>query len=505
MRQRRRYVIVLFLLFSLFAAACGSDDDDGGTDAPPGEDEPAGEEEEAVSTEVDRSGRFSKLETFCEPAAEGEEGDAPEDVGPGITAEEIVVSHARVKLEDLAEIGFSVEVGDQTEQFQTFIDLVNERCGGIHGRTIRMDGIEAAAIAPADADAAAREYCIRIAEDQEAVFAFSASGFGSTVVSQCLAVQHDVTLVSTASATAEDFAAADGRIISAQLSPATSMREMVRYVDSQGLLEGKTIGVVHSDAAGDGQNVEAGLVRTLEELGHAVKRRDVIGCGGGSICREGVAPSVQGMIADGIDVLFPTLNVISMPTYMAELVTQGVKKGDVTFYNSNYQNQAGDLVSGKIVEFGGEPAGALYDETVVTDATPTGAFRREGFEVPEFDAMCNREYGENSASGTAYERNDADESKFGGTVTACSIIRMIARALEAAGPNPTRDDITEAMRGLGGVDLQAMVPAHIAPGKYEAPSAIYPLVFRSPCQFPTSTKSGSCITPTSNEPILIKE
>ena len=505
MRQRRRYVIVLFLLFALVAAACGGDGDDGDGDAAPGEEQPAGEEEEAVSTEVDRSGRFSKLETFCEPAADGDEGDAPEDVGPGITAEEIVVTHARVKLEDLAKIGFSVEVGDQSEQFQTFIDLVNERCGGIHGRTLRMEEIETEAIAPADVDAVNRANCIRIAEDQEAVFTFSASGFGSTILSQCLSVQHEVHLLSTSTPTLEDFEAADGRLISVQLAPAISMRELVRYVHGEGLLEGKTIGVVHSDAAGDGQNVEAGLLRTFEELGVEVKRRDVIGCGGGSICREGVAQAVQGMLADGIDVLFPTLNVISLPTLMAELVTQGVEKGEMTFYNSNYQNQAGDLVSGKIVEFGGAPAGTLYDETVITDATPTGAFRLEGFEVPPFDAMCNREYGENSPSGTAYERNDADESKFGGTVTACSMIRIIARALVAAGPNPTRDDITEAIRNLGGVDLQAMVPAHITRGKYYAPSAVFPLVYRYPCQFPTSTKAGSCVTPTSQEPILIED
>ena len=33
------------------------------------------------------------------------------------------------------------------------------------------------------------------------------------------------------------------------------------------------------------------------------------------------------MIADGVDVMFPLLNVISLPGYIGEMVTQGVKPG----------------------------------------------------------------------------------------------------------------------------------------------------------------------------------
>ena len=81
------------------------------------------------------------------------------------------------------------------------------------------------------------------------------------------------------------------------------------------------------DSPGDPDIVEQGLIDTLEELGHEPVRVDALGCGGGNSCTTGVIESVQGMIADDVDVLFPLLNVINLPAYIAELVDPGRAAG----------------------------------------------------------------------------------------------------------------------------------------------------------------------------------
>ena len=54
----------------------------------------------------------------------------------------------------------------------------------------------------------------------------------------------------------------------------------------------------------------------------------------------------------------------------------------------------------------------------------------------------------------------------------CTFIRMIARAIEAAGPNPTREDLAAAVEGLGAIDTGWRVPGSFGPGKYTAPNAL---------------------------------
>ena len=108
------------------------------------------------------------------------------------------------------------------------------------------------------------------------------------------------------------------------------------------------------------------------------------------------------MIADGVDVLFPLLNVINLPGYLGEMVTQGVKPGQVQMYQSGYNAQNGDLVSSKVITFAGEDAGKLYNGTKIVAAGPTGAFREPGFTPNPFGEMCNREY--QAAGGPKYTR-----------------------------------------------------------------------------------------------------
>ena len=400
-------------------------------------------------------------------------------------------------LEDLEDLGFAIPIGDPAHQAETFVGIVNERCGGIHGRRLDLSLVEAPPVAPSgqDPNAIAQAACIEATEDEDAVFAFSGSGWGGQGGAGCVTGAHDTIFLTTYNVTEEEIAEAGNRLYSLAFSPAQGLEYLARTLHAQGALEGKRIGVVMSDAPGDPEIVEQGLIDTLEELGVEVARVDAIGCGGGNLCNGGVIESVQGMIADDVDVIFPLLNVISLPGYISEMVTQGVRPGEVQFYQSGYNAQNGDLVASKVVEFGGEAAGELYDGTVIVSSAQTGAFRMPGFEPDEFAEMCNREY--RAAGGDTYTATDPEtNSAYGATTGMCAFVRIIARAVEAAGPDPSRDDLAAAVEGLGGIDLGGAIPGSFGPGKYTAPNQLYVTRFVYPCpQDRLPFGPGTCIVP----------
>ena len=157
--------------------------------------------------------------------------------------------------------------------------------------------------------------------------------------------------------------------------------------------------------------------------------------------------------------------------------------GDVQFYSSDFNSQAGELVSSKIVAFGGQAAGDLYNGAIIIDDANTGAYRLEGYEPLVYNEMCNDVYGANSPSGANHESVDRStgSSAYGMVATVCDIVRIAARAIYDAGDNPTREEIYAAMADLGPIDSNEMLPFSIRPGKTQAPDAIHTLRFESPC------------------------
>ena len=177
------------------------------------------------------------------------------------------------------------------------------------------------------------------------------------------------------------------------------------------------------------------------------------------------------MIADGVDVMFPLLNVISLPGYLAEMVTQGVKPGQIQFYQSGYNAQSGDLVSSKVVEFGGRRSRRALQRHGDRRA-------RRDRRVPPARTSSRPSSARCATASTrrrAATKYSADRSRrrtraYGATVGMCTFIRTIARAIEAAGPNPTRKDLAAAVESLGAIDGGDELRRSFGPGKYTAPT-----------------------------------
>ena len=447
---------------------------------------------------MDRSDHpFMQIDQFCtrhEPAPNRIATDV------GIEADSISIVHLRSKLEELADIGFGTDVGDPAEMFETFATVVNEQCGGVRGRMIDMHLIELAMLSDT-VDEERNAACIHATEDLNGVILVNSSGFQGSA-SLCIVEEHETAFVSVQTQTEEFISRGNDRLIT--ISPTSE--ELLRWhaldLLERGELEGKTVGVVAQDTPGQSEAVQAGLVDVLEGQGINVAVFDVLGCQGGNVCAAGNVESAQRMKAAGVNVFFNNLNVISAPLYIIEMLNQGFGPGDVQFYASDFNSQAGELVSSKILQFGGAAGGALYNGAKILDARDVGAYRLEGYEPRAFNEMCNDTYGENSPSGANHESEDRYDgnSRYGMAVAVCEIMRIVLRAIYDAGDNPTREDVYTALANLGPIDSNEMYPASIRPGKTRTPDVIHNLIFEYPCTKPypfivDGHDEGICIYP----------
>ncbi len=521
-RCRHRYAIVL-LTSALLATACSGESIDGGAPATTvtvGGTSQTTATTEPVSTTVagsdttdvdprgdlftqfqrgfDRSHPFQPLDTFCLSHDEATDRRATE---PGIEADTIEVHHIRQELENLIDIGFGVDVGDPTHMFDTLIDVINDECGGIRGRTVELAHTSYDPLSP-DVDQARTAACLSATEDHRAAFVMSSTGLQGTAT-LCVAEEHDTAIVTTLGVDEEFMERGGGNLVTLDLTLNDSLRQMVERIDATGALDGRTIGVVGGDTPGDPQSVESGLIATLTANGHDVAVHDTIGCEGGTSCTVGLQGSVAEMKRTGVDVLFPTLNVLSLPGYVAEMVTQGFEPGDVQFYNSAFNAHSSEVVSSKVKAFGGEAAGALYDGAVVVDFAPTNNQFVADWTMPAFTELCNETYA--AHGGERYDYLEPDgATKLGMLTVVCSEVRIMARAIHDAGENPTHQSIRAAIAELGPIDGNNSLPMSFGLGKYAASDVTQTSTWTSPCRIEGVgyDENNTCFVPDDNwEPV----
>jgi hypothetical protein len=503
------------LAVGLIAAACGDDGDSGepatttaastgatgsgaatGATGPAGvfAKDPRGGIYQAFQNTFDRSkDPFSSLDDFCKqhPAATSRKAT------DAVAADTITIVNLRTKLEQLEQIGFALPLGNNNEMYRVFTEYINEKCGGIRGRKINYQLVEVNSQSPT-LDADRRAACIKITEDLKAPIALNNSGFAGTGL-DCLTVEHDTIFITSTSGTTQTTKDSKGRM--ASIAPTLS--EYTKFLGDdlvkQGVLKDKRIAVVYPDTPGYPEAIKEGLIASLKKAGLNIVQEDMIGCKGGSSCTDGTPASVDKLISNKIDVLFPALNVVSLPGYVKEMATKGIKPGQIQMYQSNYNSQAGDLVSSKIIDFGGPEAAALYNGTIAVDPTPTGDYRKAGFQQSEFNKLCERIYNENNKVGEKFTQIEETQNSQAGSVTsACQFVRFAARIAYLAGENPTRADLLKAKENIGAVDSNGMEPATFTPGKVSGWDTLYTLKWSSPCPgTKTPDKVKSCYIPIS--------
>ena len=424
---------------------------------------------------------FMQMDAFCNAHPAAADRVATDT---GIEADSIKITHIRAKLEDFAAIGFGTDVGDPAEMFETFATYVNEQCGGIRGRMIDLHTIHIDVLGD-QLDEIRNAACIEAIEDNDAVLILNSSGFqGSATL--CIVEEHETGFITVQPQPQEFMDRSNDLLITTTPTAEEALGWMARDLIARGELDGKTIGIAAPDTPGQYEAIEAGLVNVLRDNGVNVAVFDKIGCGGAIACTEGTVDTVGRFRSEGVDVIFNVFNVISAPLFLVEMLNQGFQPGDVQFYASDFNSQAAEIVSSKILQFGGVEAANLYNGARIMDARDVGAYRLDGYEPRAFNEMCNDLYGAHSPSGANHESEDRHDgnSRYGMVASVCELLRIAARAIHDAGDNPTRADIYETLADLGPIDTNEMIPASIRPGKTRAPDVLHNLVWEFPCSQP---------------------
>ncbi len=424
---------------------------------------------------------FMQIDSFCNAHPAAADRVATDT---GIEADSIKITHIRSKLEDFAAIGFGTDVGDPAEMFETFVTYINEQCGGIRGRMIDLHTIHVDVLGD-QLDEIRNAACIEAIEDNDAVMILNSSGFqGSATL--CIVEEHETAFITVQPQPQEFMDRSNDLLVTTTPTAEEALGWLARDLIARGELDGKTVGIAAPDTPGQYEAVEAGLVSVLRDGGVNVAVFDKIGCGGTVACTEGAVDTVGRFRSEGVDVIFNVLNVISAPLFLVEMLNQGFQPGDVQFYASDFNSQAAEIVTSKILQFGGIEAANLYNGARIMDARDVGAYRLDGYAPRAFNEMCNDLYGANSPSGANHESEDRHDgnSRYGMTSTVCELVRIAARALHDAGDNPTRADVYATLANLGPIDTSEMIPGSIRPGKTRAPDALHNLIWEFPCSRP---------------------
>ncbi len=161
---------------------------------------------------------------------------------PGITEDAVQVVHLRTRLEDYARIGFDLPVGDVADMVEAFVGILNDECGGIHGRRLDLRTVEVTALGGGgiDIDTLRSAACLEVVDDHDAVLVLDLTGLqGSAPL--CLAGTERTPLITTEPHSSDDLRAARGRLLSTAVASDTQLELAARAAAEQGLLEGQVI------------------------------------------------------------------------------------------------------------------------------------------------------------------------------------------------------------------------------------------------------------------------
>ena len=228
-----------------------------------------------------------------------------------------------------------------------------------------------------------------------------------------------------------------------------------------------------------------------------MKRVDTLGCGGGNSCTHR-----RDRVGAGDDRrrrrrAVPAAERDQPARLPQEMVTQGVKPGQIQIYQSGYNAQNGDLVSSKVVAFGGAEARQALQRHEDRRGRPDRRVPRCPASQPnEFGEMCNREYQDAGGAEVQRDRTRRRTHAYGATVGMCIFVRSIARAIEAAGTEPDA-------QGPGGRDggprcdrHRRRVPRQLrARASTPHPTQLNQMTFHYPCPPDKIPFDGMCIIP----------
>ena len=428
---RVRRALMLVLAVVLVAAACSSSGDDDGGD------------EGATSATGDAPG-----------AADG--GNTT-----GVTDDSIKIAALVNDNEELANIGFAVEIGDTEKQFQTFFDGME-----VAGRTVELSAHPFSSITVETQ----RDACLQATQDEEAFMVVALGGARPETI-LCVTDENETIYLASNAADTALFEQSDGRLFSTTLDFRENMRQAVKVFDERGDLEDATIGVFTTSETEESQLIyEEGLKPAIEEAGYEVAAEVVLPCPPGSC--EQTESGVQQMLDAGVDTVFTTINMVSFTSVVSAGNERDFKP---QYLMTSVGNAEADVLAQRM-----EGAGDAFEGALLVTTAPR-EWTLEGEPEPDFGSECNDRYVEE----TGIERKpwgDPEDSGWGAVTTICMLADHTQQALEAVGDDLTQERFIEAMEGLSDLPVNNVGnTGSYGPDKHWAGDFVNVLVYDTDC------------------------
>jgi ABC-type branched-subunit amino acid transport system substrate-binding protein len=248
--------------------------------------------------------------------------------------------------------------------------------------------------------------------------------------------EHQTPLVMTEGGLSREFfQRAGGRLASLGMVGERMMLNLAAEFDGNGLLDGRTIGIVSSDLPNFVKPVEGVFVPELRRRGHKVADVARLSTWPGS---QGQIPlAVQRMRAAGVDAV---INVEAFPNFTQFVQTAEGQGWRPRYFTAEYVGMTSDFEVQAMPE--------SFDGAVAM-TSKSSADWRDNVPEPAHDVACRETY--ERATGESIPRNngDASNSEYSVTLQLCGITKVFTAAAQAAGPNLTRGSYVEAMQRLG--------------------------------------------------------
>ena len=421
-------------------------------------------------------------------------GLGPQATGRGITEDSVSITSIKTSRDELKALSFEDFSGDTSEIFSVFIKILNEECGGFHGRKIDLQEIITFPLEAFDIDTPTLSTiaCLNATKDIPSVIVVDISQF-SGPLENCIVSEQKTALVTTKVSSAQNAISSDNRLLIDSFSAEQALSLMLMFAEEKGLLTNKSIAVVADDSLGNFESVITGLLEPLRELNYDPEFH-FLNCEGGIFCNIGIERTVDAFVENPPDVLFPTLNPVSLPELLTQMISNAIPKPQII--QSAFNQQDDERSTNHIFNYGGSEVANYYDGTIIFSQPYVQNQRIFESQFSPFEEMCIEEYSRVSDM----DQHLIDPRRTETVFKICSITRYIARALYDAGVNPNRRRIHESLSNLGSVDSPGLSFGSFTLEKPTRPSSIQHMEYQFPCAVSEEAESqnySGCILPIS--------
>ena len=380
----------------------------------------------------------------------------------GVTPTAIRLGVLLIDLGGVGKLGFGIPGFDpKTEQgfYSAFIDRINAG-GGVLGRKIVPDFITYDPTQENSMDAA----CLKATQDDHDFAVIDGGGVSGTA-QLCVTEQNQTPLVTVgAVGTPEGFyQQGKGRLFTLFESGLRSMSNMAWFLNQQGYLKGKTIGILDDTAPGDAQTVTDSAVAVLSRLGYKVAYRADMSSDA-STEQSQTPVAVQQMRAHGVNAVFLLTGLVETTEFVQAAANSGYTPA---YFATDWQSQTADLAVENMPE---------SFQAVAVTSIRLGEWR---VNMPDsaVDVQCRQTY--NQASGANYQPSN---SNYEALMFSCGLVNMFSESAGKAGANLTRAGLAAALQGLGPLSLPYFGSGSFHAGKYDAADAVRTLRFQYACK-----------------------